>query len=477
LAHTQERKNKDIPEGGSKGTILLSLDHQDKAFTAFQKYVDSILDILLLPDSTDNGSGKIIDYYNKEEILFFGPDEGTANFMDWASQHAKNRSYKFWKAFTTGKSRSLGGIPHDLYGMTTRSIHQYVLGVLGKLNWKEENITKLQTGGPDGDLGSNEIKIAKDKTIAIVDGSGVLYDPAGLERQALIAVASRREMARKFDMSKLGPKGFFVDVDAMDLKLPDGTVVSSGLEFRNTFHLNPLAAADVFVPCGGRPESINVNNISLILNEETKKPRFQVIVEGANLFLTQEARLMLEKKGVVVFKDASANKGGVTSSSLEVLAALALTDDEFSKHMAVKGDNEAEVPAFYRDYVSEVHRIIEENARLEFNCIWNENQRTGTPSSILSDTLSNKINELSSAISTSELWTSNTELRNKVLQEACPRNLLQLLGLETLLQRVPETYARAIFSSFLASRYVYQADLSASPEFSFFHFISSYLKK
>ena len=63
--------------------------------------------------------------------------------------------------------------------MTTRSIHQYVLGILEKLNLKEEECTKFQTGGPDGDLGSNEIKISKDKTIAIVDGSGVIYDPTG----------------------------------------------------------------------------------------------------------------------------------------------------------------------------------------------------------------------------------------------------------------------------------------------------------
>jgi hypothetical protein len=35
--------------------------------------------------------------------------------------------------------------------------------------------------------------------------------------------------------------------------------------------------------------------------------------------------------------------------------------------MMVKGET---VPEFYRDYVSEVHRIIEENARLEFECIW-----------------------------------------------------------------------------------------------------------
>jgi len=32
---------------------------------------------------------------------------------------------------------------------------------------KESNCTKLQTGGPDGDLGSNEIKISTDKTIGI----------------------------------------------------------------------------------------------------------------------------------------------------------------------------------------------------------------------------------------------------------------------------------------------------------------------
>jgi NAD-specific glutamate dehydrogenase len=38
-------------------------------------------------------------------------------------------------------------------------------------------------------------------------------------------------------------------------------------------------------------------------------PNFKYIVEGANLFITQIARLRLEKAGVVVFKDASANKG------------------------------------------------------------------------------------------------------------------------------------------------------------------------
>lgn len=47
LASTQQRKNKDIPEGGSKGTILLDMNCQDKPRVAFEKYVDSILDLLI----------------------------------------------------------------------------------------------------------------------------------------------------------------------------------------------------------------------------------------------------------------------------------------------------------------------------------------------------------------------------------------------------------------------------------------------
>lgn len=107
LASTQQRKNKDIPEGGSKGTILLDIPHQDKAQVAFEKYVDSMLDLLVVGE-TPGIKEKIIDLYNKPEILFFGPDEGTAGMMDWASQHARKRGAHFWKAFTTGKSQSIG---------------------------------------------------------------------------------------------------------------------------------------------------------------------------------------------------------------------------------------------------------------------------------------------------------------------------------------------------------------------------------
>ncbi|KAJ9063692.1 NAD-dependent glutamate dehydrogenase [Entomophthora muscae] len=334
LAATQQRKNKDIPEGGSKGTILLDNDKQDKASVAFEKYVDAILDLLIIGQSPGIKE-KIVDLHGKPEILFFGPDEGTADFMDWASSHARERGASFWKAFTTGKSQALGGIPHDLFGMTTRSVHQYVLGIYKKLGLSESECTKLQTGGPDGDLGSNEIKISRDKTIGIVDGSGVLYDPHGIDRPELLRLANGRLMISAFDVSKLSADGYRVLVDERDVRLPTGEMVPDGLAFRNSYHLNPQAAALVFVPCGGRPESVDIDNVHRLL-EEDGTPRFKYIVEGANLFFTQDARQRLEKAGAIIFKDASANKGGVTSSSLEVLAALAFNDAEFAQHMQVR---------------------------------------------------------------------------------------------------------------------------------------------
>jgi NAD-specific glutamate dehydrogenase len=40
-------------------------------------------------------SREVVDNYGKPEILFFGPDEGTADFMDWASRAAKRRGFRY----------------------------------------------------------------------------------------------------------------------------------------------------------------------------------------------------------------------------------------------------------------------------------------------------------------------------------------------------------------------------------------------
>jgi glutamate dehydrogenase len=461
LAETQQKKNKDIPEGGSKGTILLHWDHQDKMECAFKKYINGLLDLLVPDDS-------ILDYYGKEVLLFLGPDEGTAELMEWASLRAKALDYPYWKSFSTGKPLSMGGIPHDLYGMTTNSVHQYVVNILDDLGWKEKDMTKVMTGGPDGDLGSNEILISKDKIVAIIDGSGVLYDPLGLDRGELTRLARARLTVENFSEKSLSPQGFLVPVSANDVTLPDGESVVSGFEFRNSFHLDPKFKADLFVPCGGRPASININNWAKFLDEEGQ-PRFKIISEGANLFLTQGARLRLEEKGVIIFKDASANKGGVTSSSLEVFASLALNDKEYEEHMCVK---KGLIPDLRKKYIREILEIIRTNASQEYHAIQRESLKSGTPRAMLTDRLSDKINAVTDAVYASELFRDRKLFRN-VISCCCPSVLIDFLGLEKIFMRVPDSYLRAIFASRLASRYVYECGLEAN-EIDFFNFLKSF---
>lgn len=71
------------------------------------------------------------------------------------------------------------------------------------------------------------------------------------------------------------------------------------------------------------------------------------------------------------------------------------------------------------------------------------------------------------------MW-EKEEIRKKVLQEALPKPLLNKLGLETILKRVPTAYIRAIFGAHLASRYIYNYGLNPN-EFCFFLFASKYI--
>lgn len=467
LANTQQRKNKDIPEGGSKGVVLLDADHQDKATQAFQKYIDSILD-LLLPANSPGIKDPIVDLHKQPEILFLGPDENTANLVDWATEHARTRGAVWWKSFFTGKSPSLGGIPHDVYGMTSLSVREFVKGIYKKLSINPAHVRKMQTGGPDGDLGSNEILLSNEKYTAIVDGSGVLVDPNGIDHQELVRLAKKRVMISEFNLAKLSPKGYRILVDETDVKLPSGEVVNNGMIFRNTFHLRG-GQYETFTPCGGRPEAIDLSNVGKLIVDG--KSTIPYIVEGANLFITQDAKLRLEKAGCILFKDASANKGGVTSSSMEVLAALAFDDAGFLEHMCI---NNGVTPVFYKEYVKAVQEVIKRNAALEFEAIWREHAATGKPRSILSDELSVAITKLDEELQKSELW-DNVPLRAAILEEALPKLLLQKIGLDTILKRVPENYLRAVFGSYLASRFIYEHG-SAPSQFSFFDFMSKKMK-
>lgn len=71
---------------------------------------------------------------------------------------------------------------------------------------------------------------------------------------------------------------------------------------------------------------------------------------------------------------------------------------------------------------------------------------------------------------TLQLW-ENEELRTRVLSAYCPKVLLDLAGLDNVLKRVPINYLKAIFSAYLASRFVYTYGLGTSP-FAFYEYVN-----
>jgi len=137
--------------------------------------------------------------------------------------------------------------------------------------------------------------------------------------------------------------------------------------------------ADLFLPCGGRPETMDRTNWNLFFPEDGA-PSARVIVEGANSFITPEARTELQKRGVVLLRDATANKCGVISSSYEIIANLLMNEKEFLKHKE----------AYVADVIEILKRRVEEEATLIFKR-YRENRENRLYTEI-SDDISREIN-------------------------------------------------------------------------------------
>jgi glutamate dehydrogenase len=92
-----------------------------------------------------------------------------------------------------------------------------------------------------------------------------------------------------------------------------------------------------------------------------------------------------------------------------------------------------------QSYVKDIQQKICENAAAEYSCITKEYHRnkSAKPRTIISDELSSTLNQLQSDLEVSDLY-ENMASRKNVLSRALPRTLIDKIGLEVLMQRLPE---------------------------------------
>lgn len=444
LSLGQQLKNKDIPEGGAKAVVLVdspnvpAKHHEFLKRKAVRAFVDSVLDLTVRDDKFKR---TVVDNYGQDEVIFLGPDEQVIRAdIDWIVARAAVRGYNIPSAFMSSKMEA--GFNHKQYGVTSEGVVVFLDVALREslgINPKEQPFTVKVTGGPDGDVAGNLIKIlfreygSNTKIVGISDVDGVAEDPNGLDQEELLRLVAASKSIVHFDRKKLGPEGvMFVAKES-----EEGMARRNSMPFR--------LKADAFVPAGGRPNTINAANWKNFLDADGK-PTSRLIVEGANIYNTKEARdLMFENAGIMIVKDSSANKCGVVTSSCEIACSMLLSREEFIHNK----------PELVKDVLKHLRKIAEAEANLMFNTY------KRFPGSLprFSERISDCINRVTDSL-IDELH--GKELGDPLLEELLPlaRELLPAkladIAWDRARDRMPLQYLKNSIACSLASKMVYQ---------------------
>lgn len=476
LAHTQHLKNKDIYEGGSKMVAVLdaggSLDKElliPRLYKLQYGFINAFLDIFV----TENGRAKdpqVIDYYGEDEPIELGPDENMHDVMiELIAKQAVKRGYLLGAGIMSSKQV---GINHKEYGVTSTGVVRFAEVAMHKLgiDMHRDAFTVKMTGGPNGDVAGNAMQLLLQrcpqvKICLIVDGTGAFYDPQGADHQALAGIVLKHDLDG-FDPNALHPGGYILyrnqtRQDGLRQLFKKVMRGAAGLEeqwvtndefYRAYNQLVFTVSTDLFIPAGGRPETLDGNNVERFLDADGQ-PSARLIVEGANSFITPEARIELQKRGVIIIRDASANKCGVISSSYEIIANLILTEEEFLANKT--------------RYVADVLEILNRRAEDEAELIFRRAQNNPAPIlyTEISAQISQEINDHYSRLFS--FFQNNPQLCSKPLYRKAlllhlPRLISKTDRFRARIEALPEKIKYAILASEIASSLVYKSDENAT---------------
>ena len=460
LAHTQHLKNKDIYEGGSKMIMLLnvapSADFKPALWTAQRAVCEAFVSLINYDENGKLKDKNIVDYLGRKEIIEIGPDENMFDDMIvWMGKYAEKAGYTLGSGLISGKPDS--GINHKEYGVTSFGVYQYLLRTMKELEIDPEGEFSVKiAGGPGGDVAGNMMKLllAKKadssyvhpqlKIVAITDGPAVIYDPEGIDRDELGKLVLKANLD-SFDPAKLQGDGAYmlfskeVNKKYRLVERQKGKNFERKVdrnEYMSIFQNNLYNYADIFMPCGGRPSTLNINNYMDYLPDGV--PSSRAIVEGGNSFITPDARIKLQDAGIPIVKDASANKCGVITSSFEILSGLLLSEEEFRKEKDA--------------IVSEVLEKLANLAQGEAEWLFTAHNETGKYLTDLTEELSSTINSKNFAIA--EYFTQNPDkLDNRIILAHLPRTLATKYA--DRIDRLPAEYRVVIASVELATRIIY----------------------
>jgi len=207
-----------------------------------------------------------------EQDYIFAPDMGTdEECMAWIKDEIGR---------VVGLPAEIGGIPLDEIGATGWGLCQATEIAVPYCGFGLEKARVVIQGfGAVGRHAARFLAQKKAVLVGVADSRGAIYCADGLDVDALWRLKAAGQSITSY------PKGRKVERDAI-------------VEYD----------CDILVPAA-RPDVINADNMSRV--------KAKLIVEGANIPLTDEAEKYLHAKGILCLPDFIANAGGVICAAME----------------------------------------------------------------------------------------------------------------------------------------------------------------
>ena len=332
---------KQLPAGGSREAVF------EAGRAAYVNFVSSLLSV------TDNLiEGEVVHpadvrlHDGDDPYFVVAADKGTATFSDTAN--AISQRHDFWldDAFASGGS---AGYDHKKMGITARGAWEAVKRHVREIGrdggaWdiQTQPFTAVGVGDMSGDVFGNGMLLSRQtRLIAAFDHRDIFIDPTPdaersfAERERLFALP--RSSWQDYDKSLLSEGGMIVPRSQKSVELSAAAQAAIGLDKRTATPAEIMRAilkapADLLW-FGGigtyvRAEAETNADVGDRANDAiritAREVRAAVIGEGANLGVTQRARIEFGLNGGRCNSDAIDNSGGVNSSDVEVNIKIAL---------------------------------------------------------------------------------------------------------------------------------------------------------
>ncbi|MEM7006418.1 MAG: NAD-glutamate dehydrogenase, partial [Pseudomonadota bacterium] len=330
---------KQLPVGGSREEI------RNGGIEAYRAFISALLSITdNLVDGDVHHPDNVVVHDGADPYLVVAADKGTATFSDIANEISESLGYWLGDAFASGGSV---GYDHKQMGITARGgweavkRHFYEMGT----DIQTEPFTVLGVGDMSGDVFGNGMLLSKQiRLTAAFNHLHIFIDPNPEDVERLWEERKRLfELPRSgwsdYDESLISKGGGVFDRSAKSIALSDEMRAMTGLsadsvtpdEFikallKSDADLLWFGGIGTYVKASDESHADAGDRSNDLLRVDAPELKAKVIGEGANLGMTQAARIEFAARGGRINTDAIDNSAGVDSSDHEVNIKILLSE-------------------------------------------------------------------------------------------------------------------------------------------------------